>query len=348
MTDQTTVTVLDLDPSRQNAFGPAVIEHRTAQAEFAELGVYYLTFEDAGRADPWTLEYEETVYVIRGEARIVVDSEDGREVRAGEGQLIALPKGCTVSYGGSAGTQLLLSMAPVNWRERQTEASTDSTPRVLFLTPFHFGSSEHDAAFDQLAEQLLDGQKDFTVVARHLGAFEGSDDTYDADQEKAILSAVREAHAEKFDAIVIACHYDPAVAAARQISTVPVVAPLQVTTGLAAQHGPRFAVITDVAEAEPVISGLVEQYGHRDICDSVTAIGWDGDAILDDTKGAAAAVDTLVEKLAAAGHVQSVVIGCTIVSAAYELHRSDFPDRGLAVINSNLATVRGASALLPR
>ncbi|MFF0227173.1 hypothetical protein [Streptomyces sp. NPDC004629] len=62
-------------------------------------------------------------------------------------------------------------------------------------------------------------------------------------------------------------------------------------------------------------------------------------------RGAAEAVDHIVADLAAAGEVQSVVIGCTIVSSAYEQHRHLFPDRKVVVLNSNLVTLKGAAAL---
>jgi allantoin racemase len=39
------------------------------------------------------------------------------------------------------------------------------------------------------------------------------------------------------------------------------------------------------------------------------------------------------------------MIGCTIVSSAYETHRHLFPDRGIVALNSNLVTVKGAAAL---
>ncbi len=221
----------------------------------------------------------------------------------------------------------------------------DRPPRVLFLTPFHFGTAAHDDDFDRLVERVLAGHVEHEVVASHLAPFEREVATYDADQEAALIDAVRQADGHGYDVIVIACYYDPAVQAARDVSAVPVVAPLELTTGLARQFGPTFAVITDVPEAEPIIAGLVESYGHGASCAGVTAIGWDGDAILDDTWGAAQAVDDLVDMIAQRGNVQSVVIGCTIVSAAYELHRASFPQRDVVVLNSNLITTKGAAAL---
>ncbi len=347
MSAQPEITVLPFDQSRATPFGPAVIEHRTAQAGFTELGTYFVEFPEGGHADPWTLHYEESIYVVAGRASLIaVDDEGETEVRAHEGELIALPKGVTVRYGGDPGTRLLLSIAPVNWAaSAASQAKAGRPPRVLFLTPFHFGRSEHDDEFDAVLASLLTGHGDQVVSAEHVAHFESGDVDYDKAQAQAILAAVEQANAEKYDAIVIACHYDPALREAREASKIPVVGPLQLTTSVTTQFGPKYAVITDIPEAEPVIQGLINDYGHGAGCVGVTSIGWDCDAILDDTRGAAEAVDRIVAGLAATGGIQSVVIACTIVSAAYETHRHLLPDRGVVVLNSNLVALKGAAAL---
>lgn len=115
------VSVPPFDPAHDNPFGPARIEHRTAGTGLAELGTYFMVFDADGLADPWTLQYEETIFVIEGEARIVTaDDGEPRTVVGAPGNLIVLRKGATVQYGGTAGTRLLLSIAPVDWRNRLT------------------------------------------------------------------------------------------------------------------------------------------------------------------------------------------------------------------------------------
>jgi Asp/Glu/hydantoin racemase len=331
--------VLPYDETSDSAFGPGRIENRTAQAGFTELGTYFLEFPDGGNADPWTLHYEETAYVAAGEASIIVVTEDGEsELRAEPGELIALAVGTTVRYGGTPGTRLILSIAPADWRTR-------TTPKVLFLTPFHFEQSEHDDEFDQVVTSIMAGRAGAELVADHVRAFEGDDPDYDTAQAAAVVEAVEKANADGYDAVVIACHYDPALTEARAVSKVPVVGPLQFSTAVTLQHGPRFAVITDIPEAEDVIGDLVVGYGHAEACTGVTAIGWEGDQILDDPLGAAQAVDRIVADLAARGEVQSVVIGCTIVSSAYERYRGQFEDHGVVVLNTNLLALKGAATL---
>ncbi|MFE9445306.1 thioesterase family protein [Streptomyces sp. NPDC006602] len=106
-------------PAEVKRFGPAEIEHRTAGSGLDQLGTYFMTFDEPGHSDPWTLQYEETVYVLDGRAQFLV-VEDGVDVPlTGEaGELIVLPRGTTVRYGAVPGTRLLLSITPVNWRNQ--------------------------------------------------------------------------------------------------------------------------------------------------------------------------------------------------------------------------------------
>lgn len=113
---------LNLKPSfdsrNVNDFGPAKIEHRTAASGLVQLGTYYMTFHEAGFSDPWTVQYEETIYVIEGQARLaIIDGENESTLTGEPDELIVLPKGTTVRYGALPGTRLLLSITPVNWRD---------------------------------------------------------------------------------------------------------------------------------------------------------------------------------------------------------------------------------------
>jgi len=74
-------------------------------------------FDHDGISDAWTVQYEETIFVVEGQARLVAIEADGdREIIGRPGDLIVLPKGSTVRYGAEVGTRLLLSISPVNWR----------------------------------------------------------------------------------------------------------------------------------------------------------------------------------------------------------------------------------------
>ena len=106
------------DPSNVNDFGPAKIEHRTAGSKLKQLGTYIMTFQENGFSDPWTVQYDETIYVIEGQARLVIINGAHKDDLIGDAdELLVLPKGTTVQYSATPGTRLLLSISPVHWRD---------------------------------------------------------------------------------------------------------------------------------------------------------------------------------------------------------------------------------------
>ena len=108
-----TVTKPSYSASEDRDFGPAKIEHRTAGL-LSRLGTYFMVFKDDSYSLPWRLQYEETIYVIEGQLRI----REGQKVTVADaGELLVLPKGVTVEYGGVVGTRVVLSITPANWRE---------------------------------------------------------------------------------------------------------------------------------------------------------------------------------------------------------------------------------------
>jgi ethanolamine utilization protein EutQ (cupin superfamily) len=103
-----------LEPSEP--FGPAHITHWTSSSQLDLLGTYAMSFDRTGESEPWTLGYEESILVVRGHAWIVdINGSDEQRFSADPGDLLVLHAGATVRYGGSEGTLLILSIAPVHW-----------------------------------------------------------------------------------------------------------------------------------------------------------------------------------------------------------------------------------------
>lgn len=104
--------------AQDRPFGPAMIEHRTAD-KLSQLGTYFMVFGDESYSDPWQLQYEETIFVIEGQLRLIEHvGVETRTTVADPGELVVLPKGVTVQYGAQPGTRVVLSITPVNWRDQ--------------------------------------------------------------------------------------------------------------------------------------------------------------------------------------------------------------------------------------
>jgi ethanolamine utilization protein EutQ (cupin superfamily) len=78
-----------------------------------------MEFTETGISEPWTLRYEETIYVIVGhiDIEIIIEGRAPTNIAGDPGDLLVLPEGTTVRYGGTEGTRLLLSITPVDWRD---------------------------------------------------------------------------------------------------------------------------------------------------------------------------------------------------------------------------------------
>ena len=108
----------------------------------------------------------------------------------------------------------------------------------------------------------------------------------------AALEALAE-HVGGCDAVYLACFGDPAIAALREISPVPVVGMAEASCRLACTRGDRFAIVTGGRAWEPMLNELVSEMGLADRLAAIRTIAPTGDEI-------ARAPDSALEELVAA------------------------------------------------
>lgn len=121
MTAEGEVRVIRMSTANCVRFGPTTSDRRTVDSGLKHLGSGFLTFEEDGICDAWTLRYEEVLYVAAGSATLLVGPEDSAalvEVLAHEGDVVVVPEGSTVRYGGTKGTRLFWSLVPQDWETR--------------------------------------------------------------------------------------------------------------------------------------------------------------------------------------------------------------------------------------
>jgi allantoin racemase len=217
--------------------------------------------------------------------------------------------------------------------------------KICFLNPFG------TPAYDELITGVLAPtvRDDVDLVVRHLDVRPENLDYYAAKHlvEVGIMRSVLQAERDGFDAFVIGCCYDPALTQARELVDIPVVGPLEASLGFARSFGHRFAIVTDHDKAVPELMDRVRLYGQEPSCRGVTSVGWfvddmvkDPDAVADD------AYKATLEVMRNTG-AESVIIGCTIVSACYERAAlaGDHRLQQVSVLNPNLMAVKQAEAL---
>lgn len=125
-----------------------------------------------------------------------------------------------------------------------------------------------------------------------------------------VLDAALRAEADGIQAIVIDCMLDPALEAAREMVTIPVIGCGETGMAAAAAHG-AFSVVTVLQRQERDFRALAARYGLSDRLASVRAIGV---SVLDleRDRGTSVAASIREARLAAAEDgATAIVFGCT-------------------------------------
>lgn len=163
------------------------------------------------------------------------------------------------------------------------------------------------------------------------------------------VSKVIEAERDGCDAVVISCFGDPALHAAREKVSIPVVGPGEASMHLAASLGHRFSVVTVVDNLIPLFEDNARLYGLEHSLASVRSIGV---TVLDLEETAREwAVQKLVEESILAidedgAHV--IVLGCTGMTGLADAVHDALTSRGheVPVIDPGLASLKVAEMLV--
>ena len=131
--------------------------------------------------------------------------------------------------------------------------------RICFLNPF--GTDAYDSLIEETVTPSL--RPGTELVIRHLVDYPANMDYYVPKHlaEVGVLRAVVAAERDGFDAFVIGCCYDPALTQARELTSMPVIGPLESSVMLARLFGHRFSVVTDHSKAVPELEDRVRVYG---------------------------------------------------------------------------------------
>lgn len=217
--------------------------------------------------------------------------------------------------------------------------------RLCFLNPF--GTPAYDKLITDVIAPTMRDDVDLDVI--HLDARPENIDYFAPKHlvETAIMKAAVKAQSDGYDAFVIGCCYDPALTQARELVNIPVVGPLEASIAMSRPFGHRYAIVTDHHKAVTEIADRVRVYGQEANCKAVTSVGWFIDDMIKDYAAVAEDAYRVSTEVMNATGAETIIIGCTIVSACYEklALEGDERLRTLSVINPNLVAVKQAEVL---
>ena len=99
-----------------------------------------------------------------------------------------------------------------------------------------------------------------------------------------LLEEIRKAEGEGFDAVILPCMADPGLYAAREISTIPIVGPAEVSFLLAIALGHRFSIMELIEEGLGSTRQILRAYGFESFLASIRILGLTVEEIWADKK----------------------------------------------------------------
>lgn len=148
--------------------------------------------------------------------------------------------------------------------------------------------------------------------------------------------------AEGADAGVIACFDDPGLFAVREITDRPVLGICEAAMLTASVVAARFAVVTTLGRAIPIVEELAQRYGMAHKCRRVRAAEVPVLALEEPGSGARERVREEVRRAVAEDGAEAVILGCAGMA---DLTRALTRETGVPVIDGVAAATRLAEAL---
>lgn len=194
--------------------------------------------------------------------------------------------------------------------------------RILVLNPFGaetrerehclaIANSDTEVEFDSISETYPLPYVQYRYF-RHLCA-------------DATVDRIVRAEEEGFDAVLIACMYDPGLIEARELVDIPVVGTFESSFHYAAMLGTSYGLITVEQNVVPITWEMARLYGVSEKLRSVKHIGISASRLYEDVTPA----ETVLERTFAAAEecvaegCESIILGCTLIGVMLTQHHED-------------------------
>lgn len=149
------------------------------------------------------------------------------------------------------------------------------------------------------------------AVSLHSGSTSIESEYDDVMNGPGILAQVKQAAADKVDAIFVTCFADPAVPAAREIADMPVVGGFEPAVLTALGLGERIAFITVLPEVLPMLRALSRSYGIESRIAPPRVVNIPVQQLTDRRKLLAALLEQAKDAVVTRKEADVIVLGCT-------------------------------------
>ena len=194
--------------------------------------------------------------------------------------------------------------------------SMDTSIKVMYLNPV--GTSVYDKTFAQMVSTYKYPATAVDVVSLNPATVPPKMTNLEYRAYEALIvadtvKAVRQASRENYDAVVIGCFYDPALADAREISgETIVVAPCQASTGVALNIANNFGIIIGEEKWADQMREAVYAYGYKDKLATFQSVGLRVEDFHKDVDLTTQLILDAAIRAVDEFKAESIILGCTL------------------------------------
>lgn len=184
--------------------------------------------------------------------------------------------------------------------------------KIMFINPVGTG------AYDEHMQKIIIGVKrpDVEVTVTHLskGPVHLEYHYYEHLVMDETFQLIRKAEKEGYDAVVIGCSYDPGLREARELVSIPVIAPAEACMHVAAMLGHKFSIIVGRRKCIPKMESNVCLYGLERKLASFREIGFGVTRMAAEPEKMKEAIFREAKKAVEKDGAEVIILGCTIMS----------------------------------
>ena len=184
--------------------------------------------------------------------------------------------------------------------------------KIMFINPV--GTGAYDEHMRRILEEVRRPDVEVTVTHLRKGPVHLEYHYYEHIVMDETLQLVRKTEKEGYDAVVIGCFYDPGLREAREIVSIPVIAPAEACMHVAATLGHKFSIIVGRRKWIPKMESNVYLYGlerklasFRDINFGVTKMAAEPEKMKE-------AIYEEAKKAVEEDGAEVIILGCTVES----------------------------------
>jgi allantoin racemase len=128
------------------------------------------------------------------------------------------------------------------------------------------------------------------------------------------LEWVKWAEKEGYDAVVIGCFYDPGLREARELVSIPVIAPAETSIHVASTLGHKFSIIVGRRKSIPKMESNIHQYGLENKLASFRVINFTVPMMAKEPEKLKGAIFKAAKQAIEQDGAEVIILGCTAAS----------------------------------